>query len=547
MGRAYALSRVRGVALLALASVTPLIGAGCFNDELCDIAICASEGAGGSGGVPSTGGEGGAGGSGGTGGEGAGLPDELCNPAALAAGQSVLEECGVFVLPGATEGTGTQSSPFGSLGEALARAPSGGRVYVCATGQPLDEAVVLDKPVRLHGGVTCADWTRAETSSGWTAPADELPLVVTPDATGATIQAFRIESRDAVDVDAGTGQGSSSIAAWIDGAEVTLRDVDIVAGIGAAGRDAEDVMGKAIGREDDPMLFNGNGAMGCGVAANGASPKVFECPDGASTEGARGGSGAPNFGIGGGTGLTDWMDGEPNGSGGNGDANMLGWACFPDNGHGQQGHDGPIGAFGSAGSTAALLTASRGYVGDPGGDGEVGKPGQGGGGGGGRRGNTQNGCALNDAGPGGGGGGAGGCGGEPGQGGGAGGASIALVVQNADIVLVGVTLSASRGGNGGRGATGQEGGLGGFGGGGGGLNACFGGGGGEGGDGGPGGGGAAGASIGVAHVGADPAISDDVIIVPADGAVGGLGGDENASDNAGANGVVAKRRALSLD
>jgi hypothetical protein len=67
---------------------------------------------------------------------------------------------------------------------------------------------------------------------------------------------------------------------------------------------------------------------------------------------------------------------------------------------------------------------------------------------------------------------------------------------------------------------------------------CKGGLGGKGGSGGPGGGGAGGHSIGVAYTGDGPTIDEttNFDVSQTNGGMGGLGGDQGAKDNNGANG-----------
>src|SRR5688500_13019587 len=99
-------------------ALSVVVTTACYDSELCDHIVCApGGGAAGTGGSAGSGeggmAEGGAGGGGGGGGD--------CDPGELAAGTTISPGCGVFVLPGASNGTGTQENPFGTLAEALER------------------------------------------------------------------------------------------------------------------------------------------------------------------------------------------------------------------------------------------------------------------------------------------------------------------------------------------------------------------------------------------------------------------------------------------
>jgi hypothetical protein len=449
--------------------------------------------------------------------------------------QAIAEGCGVFVEPGApVGGDGTQDNPFNSLADAIAQAemqvPTR-NVYVCATAEPLDEAVVLDGEEYLLGGVTCGDWKASGTKTEWTVSGGGAPLRFSG-ATAAHVQGFRIVAENATGFDAATLQGNSSIAVIADGSIATLKSVEVLAGTGASGGMGMSQAGQAPGRQSLPNDFNGNPGGGCAMPAG--ADKIYVCPGGAQTSGGAGGSGGLNSGAPG-------FDGAPDitgttGEGGFGEPSVGAFDCVGNFGNGTGGLGGMAGSLGSGGLAATASLSALGYTGNPGGAGGNGQPGEGGGGGGGRKGNGANGCVA--AGPSGGGGGAGGCGGLGGGGGGAGGASIALMSLNSMLTLTDVLLTSAAAGPGGAGGDWQLGGQGGNGANGGGVvQACSGGNGGAGGNGGPGGGGAGGPSLGIAWTGTEPVIDPANITIAGAAAAGGAGG---TGGNMGESGLLAK-------
>jgi hypothetical protein len=453
---------------------------------------------------------------------------------------------GVFVVPGATGGSGTEASPFGSLGEALAAADvsSGAKtVFVCATGEALDESVVLGSKARLHGALRCDDWSKATSKTAWTAPTGEIPLRV-EGADGASVTGFRIESRDAQGTDL-QGNGNSSVAVLVlEGSVVTLSSCELVAGLGSAGAAGTDgPNGPAPGFDSLPDVFTGTNGAGCSSMGNPASSKNYFCPSpdpaGTISLGGSGGEGAPPTvaAQSGASGIPDLGAGAP----GAGEPSSGSWSCAA-NGNGQDGELGGVGSDGGKGAGLGVLTNDGMFLGSRGQDGGWGGVGQGGGGAGGRRNVTGQICDLaSERGPGGAGGGVGGCGGAPGLGGGAGGSSLALVSIGAVVTLEATKLTARAGGTGGEGGTGQPGGTGGPGG----TAAsgdianvkgCKGGGGGDGGPGGGGGGGRGGHSVAIAYRGAMPVADASTTFQHAvSGAEGGLGG---GFDNAGDAGIA---------
>ena len=502
--------------------------AGCGDDS--------GAGAAGGGGSPSTGGEG-PGGAGGSGGEGGGLPAE-CDPRLTSV---VGPECGLFVDAAAPNGgSGTQASPFSSLQTALDAAQTGQPIYVCTS--PLTEAVAVSGGASVYGGLDCASWAVTDNKTPWTAGANEIPLRFEATVDGALLRGFAITAQAATGTEAGSLQGRSSIAAWVEGASVTLEAVDLVAGAGAAGGDGVDQVGFADGQQSDAAAFNGNGGFGCGIANGGGAAKMHDCGGGLTTTGGTGGDGEVGSGTGGGFGLPNYGAEIPDGTAGLGDDGSMNWSCASNGGTGEAGHDGPIGASGAGGDGVGSFQ-NMSYAGDAGDDGDVGQPGQGGGGGGGLRGGIAGGCLSGETGPSGGSGGAGGCGGAGGGGGGAGGGSFALVTLGGTLTLFQVSLRADTGGPGGSGGNSQLGGVGGSGANGGG-NACSGGYGGSGGQGGAGGGGRGGPSVGMAFLGFPPDLSEVSIVVAEDPAAGGPGGDDNAQGNAGSPGLAEPTQAF---
>jgi hypothetical protein len=530
---------VRGVVVrLLTAGFFAAVGSGCGDDSCPDDSGCTpADGGGGQGnggGGPGGGGEGGEG--------GGGLPTE-CDPRSA---ETIAAECGLFVDGAAAGGgDGTQNAPYATLGEALAAAESGEAIYVCTSA--LNEAAGVGAPASIFGGLDCATWGASGGKTAWTASANEIPLIVEAGASGALLVGFAITAADASGIEGGSLQGRSSIAAWVDGADVTLEDVDLVAGAGAAGFDGMDAAGQAAGRQSDPAGFDGNVGSGCGVANGGGAAKLHDC-DGVTTEGGEGGDGAMAAGGAGLPGFPNYGPDEPNESLGAGDPGGGAFDCTNNGGVGEAGHSADQGPAGLGGVELGMFQNGA-YAGAAGAPGEVGPPGQGGGGGGGRRGNNNNGCAVNVTGPSGGSGGAGGCGGLGGGGGGAGGGSFALVSLGGSLTLVNVTLTAGAGGAGGAGGDGQFGGAGGLGGLGGGavVQACSGGAGGTGGLGGAGGGGRGGPSVGLAYEGAAPDTSGATIVTADTASLGGPGGNGDTQANAGAEGILEPTQDYSVD
>jgi hypothetical protein len=90
------------------------------------------------------------------------IPDD--GKANACAGQDLVAATasGVFVKPGNSDmNEGTREAPLGTLVAALAKAAQTGAVHIFVAQGRLDESLVLDRDVALHGGYDPANWTRA--------------------------------------------------------------------------------------------------------------------------------------------------------------------------------------------------------------------------------------------------------------------------------------------------------------------------------------------------------------------------------------------------
>lgn len=434
------------------------------------------------------------------------------------------ETCGVFVVPGSI-GLGTPSSPFGTVGEALAT----GRVIYLAEGA-YEEATSFPSGTTVFGGLE-ADWTfDAAVRPVITAPVDQIPVRLLAGSDTTALHHLRIEARGA------EVAGGSSIAMIIEDVPSVLEAVDAVAGNGKAGTDSQtptvpitpdnpdDIKGKD-GEDADTVMLTV--ALGGGAAVQ--NPL---CP---TSVGGKGGDGGTIAGVmvgdagdgSGGAVFDAACSGSTCGRGGAGADNQGQTQCAV----GEAGKNGADGDDGVLDASFGTLSAA-GYIGPAPGDAMDGAPGQGGGGGGGEQGST---TGTDTRGASGSSGGAGGCGGKGAAGGGPGGSSIALVVLGAMPSMTAVILTAGDGGAGGVGADGQFGapggntgtpgtGLGGA------FAACPGGRGGQGGQGGHGAGGHGGHAVGIAFNGDAPATGFTVM------ARGAAGDGGTSSGNMGVSG-----------
>ena len=420
--------------------------------------------------------------------------------------EAVADACGVFVSSSKgsdTTGKGSKAAPYQTLAKALAKA-GGQPVYAC--GEGFDEAVTISTSVELYGALECAKgWAySAATKTRLTASADAIPMKLASSADGSAVHDFAITAADAM------AAGGSSIAVLDEGAALTLENVDVVAGKGAAGAAGSaqaQVMTQASAKGSD----GGDDAM-CNVASNipGGAGGTNAC-SATKTDGGNGGKGIPdvNGGQGG--------DGQPISAknGGAGQTSMA--SCKA----GTQGTDGLPGTAGTGAKGIGDVSTS-GYHAPAGALGGTGNPGQGGGGGGGAR---ECDMAAMFAGPSGGGGGAGGCGGLAGDPGHSGGSSIGILAPGAKLTLTTVMITTKGGGAGGLGGNGQKGAAGGLEGHAVAVGACSGGPGGQGGAGGPGGGGAGGHSVAVAIKGGTLPDLKSTTVKHGSGGTGGGGGD----------------------
>ncbi|WP_437827786.1 PGRS family protein [Sorangium sp. So ce1153] len=458
-------------------------------------------------------------------------------------GNAVEDRCGVFVAAsGDNASAGTKEAPVKSLREAIARATDkGGAVYACA--EEFAEAVEVPAGVTLFGGLDCANgwqWIGEQKKTTVAPGIKAIPLTLAR-GEGTT----RVEDVEAVAPDA-QAKGGSSIAVLADGAIAELARCALVAGNAADGADGDNAPSEAPERA--PSGSNGvdacsdlDGTEGPDTTLAGGAQVVNRC-GGELSIGGRGGDGNESNGGGGQIGESGVL-----GAAGSGEPTVADWSCAA-GGTGQGGDNGTPGTSGAGASGLGALSAT-GYTGVFGGDGTPGKPGQGGGGGGGARGGPVCAGGVAGAGASGGSGGAGGCGGLPGRGGGPGGASIALVSVEGKVTLTDCSLKAGSGGKGGAGGDLQPGGAGGVGGlggmgVGGSKNACDGGRGGQGGNGGPGGGGLGGPSLAIAFRGGSVKQEGKTTLTPGVSGKGGLGGSNNLSMNAGADGVAAPEQEL---
>jgi len=439
----------------------------------------------------------------------------------------------IFVSAHGSDGNeGTKDQPVQTLGEALVRQAAKGkpRIYICEG--TYKETLAIVGGVGVYGGFTCTGWAKGgETQIAPDATADKAPLALTVTKVTAPVT---LTDLSLVSPSAPTAvAGASSVAGFIsDSAGVTFRRVSITAGDGRDGQNAPDPM--------PANLFPGDGTGNVGSGQTPAEPKTCKCPIYGASIGGGGGKGADpgaatNPAENGKNGSADPVATASAGKDSVGGAGFSSTnsACSP-------GHDGPDGQV-RQGGAAATVYGTPGddtpWIPAKGADGEAGNPGGGAGGGGG---NKASGAGSSIPGGGGGGGGCGGCGGNGGGGGKGGGGSIALLVVNTPVTLVGGKLTTGKPGNGGHGSSG---GGGGGGAGNGAGNGCAGGTGGSGAGGGGGAGGTGGVSLGIGYIGQAPVITDATIATgPAglegDGKDGGAPGDPS---NPGAHGKAGAK------
>jgi hypothetical protein len=350
---------------------------------------------------------------------------------------------GAFVAPAAnggsdTTGSGTKASPYATIGQAIASAAHRTRIYACDA--IYTEQVTLFWTLSIYGGLSCpgsdaaAPWAYVGGRADVVSPSGDPAFTVNAVAPAISIEDMGFTASNASGQDA-TGNGKSSIAAFVKASAVDFRRCAFHAGSGDNGNDGTTGTNYAIGAAKTAPDGNPNDG---GTGGAGGS---ITCSNGTSSTGGRGGDGSP--------------DGGANGSAGS--ANPMPILSAPFDGRGgyggastcSQGDPGANGALGAAAPAAASYGKLMlgGWAPGGGGDGEAGGPGQGAGGGGGKA--TPPVGAT--------GGGAGGCGGAGGSGGKGGGASIALACIASNVILDACTLTTANAGNGGKGGDGQTG------------------------------------------------------------------------------------------
>ena len=451
---------------------------------------------------------------------------------------------------GSPLGSMANPAPTVSQGIALAIASGKSRVYVCEGRYA--ESVAIASGISLYGGFSCAPgangaswrWTAATASvtapsiSGATSPVYALSI----DAPGPSIviEDLAFSSPDAIGQDP-SGNGLSSIAAFVNESTVSFVRTTLSAGNGARGADGvtgvrlangtlETTNYEPVGTTTQPSVAPGGslltpGAIVCNYVDPTRMPLTPDSSTGGATTGPLGGIGMSNP-------PPVMTSATPPSHDG------LGVPTAGNNQSADVGEDGPPRPGGVAAATSGSLTSSNGWTPSAGGDGPAGQPGQGGGG-------VYIPCPSGSCPPSAGGG-SGGCGGAGGTGGGGGGSSIALVSLASTVTLSACNLVALTGGNGGTGGNGQPGQAGGPG------IATLGGpsgGGGNGAGGSGGAGGSAGISVGILYAQSDvPSFSSaDTVIAYGNAGTQGAGGQPGtgpgAAGDPGTAGYVASHAA----
>jgi hypothetical protein len=435
-------------------------------------------------------------------------------------------------------------TPSFALGRRSAARPD---VYIqqgTYAGPLIVSAPAFAGPAGIYGRFL-GDWMRAAAavsriSGAQVAAADLNSVGVILDGGAVELGGLEIAAPAAAGQLAdGTGRGAFAVISRA--AQVAAFDLDLRAGVGAAGRAGAPGVGTAIAA---PTGSQGGGAGSAGTCSEspggaGGSGADHQCPSS---------GGSPAGGAGGQGGAADTVcnpplnfDFAPRPGADGGDAARV-FSTFGEGGArgevctagtaGNPGLDGTAGGAGGGGAGGQILGAGlvRYWAANAGSHGALGSDAGGGGGGGGAGGCGGVGAPVNARGPGGGGGGAGGCrASEAGTAGAGGGASVGWLADGGTLALSASRISASgggRGGNGGAGAVGQAGGAGGPGGSSTAVPGSPGGDGGTGGRGGAsggGGGGAGGLSAGIVARGTSPVVTT-VLFQIGPGGAGGAGG-----------------------
>ncbi len=420
------------------------------------------------------------------------------------------------------------TDPCATIGQGLIRAITTGRnyVYVQASATDYGEIVSMVVGKHIYGGYD-ANWVRGP----YTDPAHRVRISGGLDT--ATNQYMTLKAHNLVapttvadlyivgpDASGATADGArSSYAVHVDGGNLTLERVTVIAGNGASGSGGSTGMPTASAAYSSAMQGKSGGAAAqlasaCNTSSAGAGGGrgINSCSAGNAPNGGGGGKGGPidtscTAGQCAVAGNCDAQSGDPgspadlwNGSYGYGGSGGAGKSTC---GAGNSGGSGYTtnGASGQGGGGGGFLSGSYWYA-FSGSGGSTGDNGTGGGGGGG-----SGGCDVgtDSYGAGGGGGGAGGCRATSGGGGGVGGGgSFGIFAVDSTVTASSCSIQRGNGGAGGDGGAGGHGQQGGPGGPGGpaGDDSKKGGDGGHGahgGHGGGGGGGAGGISAGVCY------------------------------------------------
>lgn len=372
------------------------------------------------------------------------------------------ETTGVFVRVNAVGGAGTKLSPYGSFTEALGK--MGDKRFIFAAKGGYREDVRIERNVSIYGGFN-DDFAAHED--------DGVSEIIGTGATKYALEVFggteplRFEDLKITGTASPREVSISSVAVYVHElatkeGPARFRRVQIAAADGQPGHGGTG--GGTIEADFDPTPFVGDGWTCNDTKVNGGGGGPYTDLSGQKFGGLSG-------------------DGPARGSGGSSNG-----ACTAASGvHGGPQEKPPPAAVGAI-ATGWDFSAEQGLLPRIGGDGAAGTHGSGGGGGG----ATKSGSDTYSGGR----GGRGGCGGTGGKGGTVGGTSVAMLANQAFVIVEASSFLAGRGGDGGPGGGGGGGAQGenanGGGQGGSGCMSGFGGNGGwgqDGGSGGPGGGG----------------------------------------------------------
>ena len=314
----------------------PLLGAGCF-ESLCDLTECVEDGGAGAAGAGGEGGDGVGGNAGGEGGGGA--PPVGCEPAE---GEPIGPDCGVFVQAGEA-GNGSQTSPYGSVTEAVANIGDASSIYICG-GESFTGSIQLASNISVYGGLDCASWRFQVTNPRPEIVGDaDVPAITISGSGSGELSHLRITAAPAVT------PGASSIAVLSNASETAIADSELTAASVAAGEPGEPQTKAATPAEADGK----KGEIGCDgttMSNIGGDPGTNTC--GIGVDGGFGGNGT-NSTTAGGTG----DPGQP--AGGNGGAGETTSVC----GNGGQGANGAAGMAGAGAAPADTgLLSGDGYV-----------------------------------------------------------------------------------------------------------------------------------------------------------------------------------------